>query len=91
MWFTSALSYLLKPLHHLLRIFGDHYVQMGEHKAQLERARQAHRADLEYMVAFWAEEDFQAALQKLQELGAARCAKDRAVQALDRRCSQRAY
>ena len=64
---------------------------MGEHKAQLERARLHHRADLEYMAAFWGEEDFQAAQLKQWELGASRCAVDKAVQALDRRCSQRAF
>ena len=64
---------------------------MGEHKAQLERARLHHWADLEYMVAFWGKEDFQDAQQKQRELGAARCAVDKVVQALDRRCSQRAY
>ena len=63
---------------------------MGEHKAQLQRARLSHQANLVYMAAFWGEEDFKAAQMKQHELGTARCALEKAVQALDKRCSQRA-
>ena len=92
MWFAPALHILLEPLRYLQRYIRDHYICMGEHKAQLHRARQSFRANLEHMVTFWKEEDFKAAQAKQRELGAARHALEKAARALARRRhSQRAY
>ena len=92
MWFTPALHLLLEPLRILQCYLQDHYISVGEHKAQLRRARQSFRDDLKHMVAFWKEEDFKAAQAKQRELVAARHALEKAARALaGRNRSQRAY
>ena len=91
MWFAPALHLLLEPLRYLQRYIRDHYIHVGEHKAQLRRARQSFKADLVHMAAFWGEEDFKAAQEKQRELGAARHALEKAARALAKRRSQRAF
>ena len=85
MWFAPALHLLLGPLHYLQQLFRDHYIHMGEHKAQLRRARLGFKVDLVNMAAFYDKEAFKAAREKQRELGEARITLDRAARALAKR------
>ena len=60
---------------------------VGEHKAQLMRAKNAIKAGLMYMATFFWEEDVKTAQEKQCELDVARRTMNRAARALDNRHS----
>ena len=75
----------MEPVLFLHGLFQDHFITMGEHKAQLWRAKAAHKADLHYMAGVLNEEIIQATVRKWRKLGEAKNALDRAARALAKR------